>query len=150
VAGAQRLGDLPARDPDEAWLRRQRRYEDWLDQEGTFVLTASLEEQIAGFALVTVSSGYDGWRSGDRVGELRDLVVAARLRGRGIGSSLLEAVRRELAREGINEYRLNIVAGNATAEEFYLRHGLVSVSQVMLGRTSDGEMPDAGGDPATA
>ena len=137
VAGSPRLGDLPARGPEEAWTLRRRRYEDWLRQDGSFLLTASIGSRLVGFALVTVSPGYDGWRSGERVGEFRELVVAADVHGCGIGSSLLDASRRELARAGIREFRLNVVAGNASAERFYLRHGLVRVSQVMLGGTSD-------------
>ena len=70
LAGAPLLGDLTPRDPNEAWTLRRRRYERWLKQNGTFLLTATVQDRIVGFALVTVSPGYDGWRSGEWVGEL--------------------------------------------------------------------------------
>jgi ribosomal protein S18 acetylase RimI-like enzyme len=134
LAGSPRLAHLAARAATEAWARRKDHYREWLAQNGSFLLTATVDQELAGYALVTVGAGYDGWCSAEHVGEVRDLVVTERLRGQGIGSRLLVRTERELADAGISEYRLNIVAGNTSAQRFYERHGLTSVSQVMLGR----------------
>lgn len=52
-----------------------------------------------------------------------DLWVAARFRGRGLGSRLLEIGEREIRERGFGYAKLRVVAGNTMAAEFYARRG---------------------------
>jgi GNAT superfamily N-acetyltransferase len=136
ITAAPSLGHLPARDAADAWSRRRAAYTRWLSVPGAFALLATEEDRPVGFALVTFASGYHGWSSGERVAELKDLSVAADVRGRGIGSRLMDAVESQLARQGVTDLRLNVIAANADAVRFYERRGLVAVTTVLLGRVS--------------
>jgi GNAT superfamily N-acetyltransferase len=69
-----------------------------------------------GYALVAVRPGPDDtWVSGDRLAELETLPVAPDERGQGIGSRLLDAVAKELARLGIGDLFIAALVGNAAA-----------------------------------
>jgi len=136
AAVAPRRAHLTARSDAEAWRRRLAHYRFWLATHDSFVLVAPGDGAVVGYVLVTVGDPYDGWESGDRVADVRDLVVAADARGRGVGSHLLAAVRSRLAAMGIREFRISVVAGNTDALEFYRAHGLCEVGHALLGTTS--------------
>lgn len=129
------LAGMTACDAGESWRRRRRRYATWLAQSRSFVLLAERGSRPIGFALVTVEQGYDGWGAGERLGEVRDLVVLPEERGAGVGRLLLDRTAAELATAGIEQYRLTVLAANAEAIRFYERSGLRPVAQQMLGRT---------------
>ena len=114
--------------------RRRGAYEQWLAVPGAFVLVATEGDRAVGFALVTLGGGYHGWESGERVAEIKDVSVAADVRGRGIGTQLMDAVEAELARAGVTEVRLNVIEENEAALRSYRRRGLVHVTSVLLGR----------------
>jgi ribosomal protein S18 acetylase RimI-like enzyme len=78
-----------------------------------------------GYALICLEQGPDDTFSlGERYAELYSLSVASRLRGRGIGTQLLDFVDRELARRSIDGLKVAVMAGNAQAERLYERRGL--------------------------
>jgi ribosomal protein S18 acetylase RimI-like enzyme len=122
------------RTASESWERRRHSYVEWLSSAGAFLLVASRGERTLGFALVTFAGAYSGWESGERVAELKDIVVAPAARGQGIGSALLDRLEAELASVGVSEYRLNVIAANEDAIRLYRRRGMTHVTTVMLGR----------------
>ncbi len=87
-----------------------------------------------GYAFVTIGEGSQGWAGGDRVADIETLSVLPEERGEGVGSHLMDAVEGELARLGVSELRLLVIAPNTEAIRFYERRGLATVSQVMLGQ----------------
>ena len=131
---APTLGGLSARSVEDSWTRRRARYEVWLEDPEAFVLMAERVGEPVGYALVTVGEGYLGWGEADRLANVETLSVLADERGQGIGSRLMDAVEDELARAGIGEYRLVVVAPNVEALSFYERRGLEPVAKTMLGR----------------
>ena len=134
VALSPRLAGLDARTPSEAWERRCERYEQWLATADAFLLVAERAERRLGYVLVGLAEGYQTWRSAERVAEVHELVVAADVRGGGIGTALLDGAERQLHADGIREYRLLVIAANDDARRFYERRGMARVSDVMLGR----------------
>lgn len=134
AAIAPTLGGLVVRTPDEAWERRRARYAAWLEDPDAFILIAEREGRPVGYALVTVTGAFEGWAAGERVADVQTLSVLTDERGRGVGARLMDAVEGELAKRGIGEYRLIVIAPNAEAIRFYERRGLATVSHVMLGR----------------
>lgn len=142
VGLAPRLGGiLDARTWEDSWARRRRDYVSWLSEPGGFALVArgAGGADPAGYVVGSVEEGYAGWASsGDRVGVVRDLVVAPTQRGRGLGTALLVAAEAEFAGLGIGEYRLNVVAQNTGAIRLYERHGMAPVARVFLKRVGPG------------
>lgn len=129
---APTLAGMPARSEAESWASRLGKYAVWLAEPGAFALLASGGDRAIGFAVVTVSGGYDGWEGPERLGEVRDIAVVPESRGRGVGSRLLETAAAELAGAGVPRYRLTVLSANRDAIRFYERHGLQVVSQQML------------------
>lgn len=136
IGAAPNLGGmLPARSADEAWQRRRPNYLAWLERPTGFALLAHLAGAPVGYALGSIESGYNGWAAaGDAVGVVHDLVVAPQVRGRGVGSALLDAAEGELAHRGVAAYRLNVIAANTDAVRFYEQRGMTTVTHVLLGR----------------
>ena len=66
----------------------------------------------------------DTWPVGQRWAELVSLAVLPDRRGGGIGSALMDAVDAELARRGIADLQVAVMAGNDAALRFYERRGL--------------------------
>jgi ribosomal protein S18 acetylase RimI-like enzyme len=158
AAGAERIDDLeplwkamhahhaqvtpvragvPARPADQAWSLRRARYQELLESLNTFVLLAELDGRAVGYALANLVEARGSYATGDRVGELETLSVLPELRGRGIGTLLMDAVEDELRARGVAEIRLNVVAGNERAMRFYERRGMALFTHVLLGRVGE-------------
>jgi ribosomal protein S18 acetylase RimI-like enzyme len=137
---APRLGGiLPARSPDEAWERRRRSYITWLERPTGFALLAHRDEELVGYVLGSVESGYQGWAAADdAIGVVHDVVVAPDARGGGIGSTLLDAAEAQLAQHGVCAYRMHVIEANADALRLYERRGMRTVTRVLLGRIAPG------------
>jgi GNAT superfamily N-acetyltransferase len=125
----------PQRDGDRTWAARRARYLRWFQSEGTFVVAS---EDLAGYAIVIIADGYDGWEV-DRIGEVKDLVVAQAARRRGIGSALLDVVEQRLRSAGVGQLRLNVLEGNEVAAEFYARRGLIRTARTLSTRIGEAE-----------
>jgi ribosomal protein S18 acetylase RimI-like enzyme len=138
VAVAPRLAGLEPRTAARSWALRQVSYAEWLARPGAQVLVAEREDRPAGYLLASTTGGYQSWASGDRVGEVHDLVVAAGARGQGIGGALMDTIERHFAGLGIREYRLMLVAANEPALRFYEARGMTLVSQQLLGHIDGG------------
>jgi len=113
---------------EETWRERRALYEELYRRPETFLLLARLDGDLVGYALGHVmdtreSWASDTWRTGDRLGELESISVLPELRGRGIGSALLDAVGHEFARLGVDDLILGALPGNVDAIRLYERHG---------------------------
>lgn len=141
VRVAPRLADLEPRPAHEAWERRRAKYENWLSKPGAFLLLAQQDARAVGYAVASIGEGYDGWLSPERVGDLHDFAVLPEMRGRGIGSVLMDAVEDELRAAGVDHCRLRVISRNVDAVRFYERRGMTVVSHIMLGRVDTEEKP---------
>lgn len=130
-----RLARMPKRSPAESWPRRREKYARWLDSPETFVVVAERDGELVGYAFVTVGPGYASWDGGERMAELETLSVAAEVRGRGLGSRLLSAVRKRLAADGIGHLAVTSAVTNIGSQRFYERHGLNKAFVVLVGST---------------
>lgn len=142
IAVAPRLAGMAPRSASESWTRRRARYDEWLARPDAFVLIAERDGRPVGYALTSTVGGYQSWASGERVGEMHDVVVAAGERGHGIGTALMDAVEHRLAALGVREYRLMLLEANDIARRFYEARGMTLVSRVMLGHIDPPEVPD--------
>lgn len=98
------------------------------EQLGT-ILVARHDDAVVGMVnvLYTVSTAL-----GAPVALLEDLIVAAPLRRKGIGTMLLQAAFHAARAHGCKRITLLTDAANAAAQRFYVRHGFCASSMVPL------------------
>ena len=130
---APTLAGIPVRSVEESWRRRRAKYEDLLARPDAFLLIAERDGRAVGYACVVIGDPYQGWGSGERVGEVETLAVLDDDRGGGVGTLLMDAVERELAALGIAEMRLDVLVANDPARRFYERRGLRPATLTMFG-----------------
>lgn len=119
-------------DDDVSWERRRELYAARLDSGTGFLVLATEREQVVGYALVCIEQGPDDtFPVGDRYAELYSLSVAPAVRGRGIGTQLLDFVDRELGRRSIRDLKVAVMVGNADAQRLYERRGLRPAETVL-------------------
>jgi ribosomal protein S18 acetylase RimI-like enzyme len=118
-------GEVAVRPAQEAWQRRRRQYESWLE-EGTGLLFLARSEDSGGAVgyvmchLLGSGSTYD---FGEVRGDVETLAVAPEARGAGVGTGLLDAVRDELRRRGCSHWSISVAAANTGAIRLYERVG---------------------------
>jgi GNAT superfamily N-acetyltransferase len=97
------------------------RVETLLGSSGTIALIAG--EPVTGLALLTLRSNvwYDG-----PVALLDELYVRPHLRGRGIGTALLERACAVVREHGGQLFEINVDEVDTDARRFYERHGFVN------------------------
>jgi ribosomal protein S18 acetylase RimI-like enzyme len=127
------VGSVPLVDDDElSWQRRRATYLDRLRSKTGFLVLASEADVVVGYAMVCVEPGPDDtFPLGERYAELYSLSVSPELRGRGIGTRLLDFVDEELARRSIEDLKVAVMAGNADAQRLYERRGLLPTELVL-------------------
>ncbi len=137
-------GDWPVRDPATAWARRHEEYLSWLNEgAGVIFLAIDSETQdVVGYAALHFCVSGSTFDTGERFGELESLAVSEELRGRGIGSQLLEACRSELSRREISFWALETLAANVEATRLYERSGFTPFMLRMIQRVSDVPLAD--------
>jgi ribosomal protein S18 acetylase RimI-like enzyme len=87
---------------------------------------------------VAIDEGFETWTTGERVADLMTLVVLPEARGRGVGSSLVESVYRELRGRGVRELAISVVHNNDDALRFYRRHARFEpIVVTLLGRVPE-------------
>ena len=110
-------------DEETSWVRRRRRYSDWLEAGRGLLLIARSGEEAVGYAMVEIFPPSAGESRGTYQvpirAELQTLSVAEAYRGRGIGRVLFDAVRVELRRHGVSVFTVAIMSGNDSALRFY-------------------------------
>jgi [ribosomal protein S18]-alanine N-acetyltransferase len=103
------------------WRWTPARVRKQIDDPETMVLVASLDGELAGFAIM---------RFGDLDAHLFLLAVAPRLRRTGIGRALLVWLEKSCRTAGIQNVRLEVRWGNRQARCFYLENGYRILGQV--------------------
>ncbi|HEV3354420.1 MAG TPA: GNAT family N-acetyltransferase [Acidimicrobiales bacterium] len=102
--------------PDVAVLAARLR--GLLSRDATFAIIAG--EPAVGLALVTLRSNV--WYEG-RVALLDEMYVVPQLRGRGIGSAIIQQLMATARGSGIDLIEINVDEGDTDAQRFYERHG---------------------------
>jgi ribosomal-protein-alanine N-acetyltransferase len=116
------LADVPAL----AELERQCFSDPWtaagiqetIQYETARAFVAGEEDKLVGYVLARISG---------EEGEILDLAVLPDKRRRGIGSSLLQAVRQEMEAAGVRELFLEVRESNAAAIALYRTQGFLPV-----------------------
>lgn len=103
------------------WRWTPARVRKQIDDPETMVLVASLEGELAGFAIM---------RFGDLDAHLFLLAVAPQRRRNGIGRALLTWLEKSCRTAGIRNIRLEVRWGNRQARNFYLDNGYRILGQV--------------------
>jgi ribosomal protein S18 acetylase RimI-like enzyme len=127
------VGSLPLVENDEdSWVRRKELYRARLSSGDGFLVLASVSGEVAGYAFVCLEDGPDDtFRVGERYAEIYSLSVAESARGQGIGTRLLDFVDWELARRGVAETKIAVMAGNEAAQRLYERRGFRLAESVL-------------------
>jgi ribosomal protein S18 acetylase RimI-like enzyme len=114
----------PYRARDDSWPHRRRQYEAWLADPEAFAVVARQDGSAVGYALVAMHDGPDdSWPTGHRYAEVETLVVDPQVRGRSVGTALLDAVDSELRALGVDVLAIGVVDGNDEARRLYERRG---------------------------
>lgn len=71
---------------------------------------------------------------GSLVAKLDDVTIAARWRGRGVGTAMIEALAQELVRDGATRIDCGCHRDNADAWRFYHRLGFAALNEERLAR----------------
>lgn len=80
---------------------------------------------LAGFCVAEISNDGD-----KRFGVLCDILVSGALRGRGVGSALLQAARDWFSAKGISDIYLESGLNNHEAHEYFIGKGFMKVSEI--------------------
>jgi ribosomal-protein-alanine N-acetyltransferase len=132
----------PMVDDRNSWLRRRSFYVERLDDGNAFLVIARNSHKNIGYAMVLLEAGPDDtWPLADRYAELHSLSIAPGYRRKGIGTQLMDFIDLELDRRGIRDLRVSVMVGNAEAQRFYERRGLVP-AEVVLYRLASGRRAD--------
>jgi ribosomal protein S18 acetylase RimI-like enzyme len=97
--------------------------------EQDLLFVAEEDERIIGlvsaavYDIRTLPSYSDTWRTGERVGEIKFLVVAPEQRGRGTGAALTATVDAALGKLGVEDQFVGAIVPNAGAIRFYGSRG---------------------------
>jgi ribosomal protein S18 acetylase RimI-like enzyme len=119
----------------DSWRERRELERRWLAQEpSSFVLGAELAGRMVGYAFVRINTGdiAVSWSISNPHADLSTLSVAPELRGRGIGTMLMDAVEVELKRLGVCDLTISVITTNSEAARFYERRGAVPFTTVFL------------------
>lgn len=103
------------------WRWTPARVRKQIDDPDTMVLIASLNGEMAGFAIM---------HFGDLDAHLFLLAVAPPFRRAGVGRALLEWLEKSCRTAGIQNIRLEVRWGNRQARRFYLANGYRVLGQV--------------------
>jgi ribosomal protein S18 acetylase RimI-like enzyme len=124
---------VPVRPSDESWVLERAEMLEELAGE-SFVLTASRDGRVVGYAFVCVEGKPDPvWYTGDSHALLATLCVDEAERGDGVGSALMDAVDAELERRGVEDVTIGVDTGNKVAAHLYKSRGYRPDFQIFYG-----------------
>lgn len=113
-------------DPDLSWSLCRAKYVRYLDADEGFLVIADRDGEPIGYAMIALRPGPDDtYAFPGTFAEVVTLVVGAGARGGGIGGCLLDASDTELARRGITDQVIAVMAGNDAAQRLHERRGFV-------------------------
>ncbi|WP_168583673.1 GNAT family N-acetyltransferase [Gephyromycinifex aptenodytis] len=119
--------DWPVRDANDAWQRRHQDYLTWINEASGVIFIAWEGEGEAaraiGYAALRFVDSGAAIDLGERVGEMESLAVYPEHHGKGIGTSLITACRRELERREIAFCCIETLASNEQAVALCERNG---------------------------
>lgn len=116
---------LPAIPRDQSWPRRRLLYEELFADPDTFVILAEDAGRPVGYSLNHLRRAPDdSWDTSEVIGEVETLVLLPDVRGRGIGTALMDVSEDELARRGAVTMMTAVLEGNDRTRDFYLRRGM--------------------------
>lgn len=119
--------DWPVREPGEAWQRRHQDYMTWINEATGVIFIAwdgdGQNAKAIGYAALRFVDSGAAFDLGERVGEMESLAVLPDHHGKGIGTSLIAACRRELERREIAFCFIETLAGNEEAVALCTRNG---------------------------
>jgi ribosomal protein S18 acetylase RimI-like enzyme len=99
---------------------------------GAIVLLALVDTRPVGYAYAEVRRrGETGLTKGYESVYLHHISVRPALRGRGIGSALLAALRSAAAEQGVARLELDVWTFNEPARRFFVRHGFAAYNERM-------------------
>ncbi|MDA8370302.1 MAG: GNAT family N-acetyltransferase [Nocardiopsaceae bacterium] len=111
-------------DVEESWRRRRAQYLSWLADPDTLAVLAERSGEPAGYAMVTIRENQHGsWDRGERVAVVQTLSVLPEHTGVGVGSGLLEEVRRQVGSLGVRDIELTALATSSEDIRFYEQEG---------------------------
>lgn len=113
-------GEWQVLTPAEAWQLRMQEYLSWINDATGMILLATVtgpegptnEPEVVGYAALRLVAPDSTFDLGETRGELESLVVLPTHRNQGIGSALLAACRKELARREISYWAMATLTGN--------------------------------------
>jgi len=113
---------------ERTWALMRAHYERLFEREGTVLVLAHVDGELAGYGLAHVLAVEetwipDTWETGAAIGEVESLSVAPAHRGAGIGSALLEALEAALREQGVEDLIIGALPGNDGAVRLYERRG---------------------------
>ncbi|MDR0908853.1 MAG: GNAT family N-acetyltransferase [Spirochaetaceae bacterium] len=106
----------------EKWLAYIRQC---LSSKKTQVMVAEIDGTIGGFSIISINN--DG---GANYGMLNDILISSKMRGKGIGSKLLEEDLAWFAKQGLKTLYLESGKNNHAAHDFFERHGFLLTSYI--------------------
>lgn len=122
---------------DVSWTRRRAYYQRVSSEPGSVCLLGRSAGRPVAYAFAHVRVVEEGtWTFDDRIAVLDTLVVLPQVRGLGVGSALLSAMKRELAGDGVGTMEVPVIATNADALRFYEREGLQPFLLTLVGPTA--------------
>jgi ribosomal protein S18 acetylase RimI-like enzyme len=130
-------GRVPVRSAGEAWERRRREYVSWLEDGSGLLFLArreggdKLSDKVIGYAMCRLLPSGPTFDLGPVRGDVESLSVSPQVRGAGVGTALLDAVRAELESRGCRHWSISVAADNADAVRLYERVGFRSLVQMM-------------------
>ncbi len=96
---------------EESWRRRRAQYVAWLADPDTMAILAESGGDLAGYAMVTIRENAQGsWDRGERVAVVQTFAIDPEYTGTGVGSKLLEEVRRQLAGMNVRDIEFSALA----------------------------------------
>lgn len=112
TATAPHLADIiSAVSMDESWRRRRAQYISWLTDPETMAILAENGDDLVGYAMVTIRENPQGsWDRGEQVAIVQTFAIDPEYSDSGVGSKLLEEVRRQLAATGIRDIEFSALA----------------------------------------
>lgn len=104
--------------PEDAWSEQMLAAE--ISHETRSYLVAVQDDRIVGYAGVMVVA---------ETADVQNIAVIPRLRGQGLGSTLLRSLHGIAIRRGAHEVLLEVRESNETAQSLYRRFGYTEIAQ---------------------